>query len=281
MSESIARTFGVREQAGIKTDQDQFAEEIQLTGYTIVPGAFGDADLAAARNKMAEIYEKQTAEIGGMDNLVQIGDQFTIMCPIAYDEFFLRFVTSPIITSVIEKLLGEYYCLMLNNGILNVPGAGDKQTPGRWHRDLGYQHFVSSRPLAVTALVCIDDFTENNGGTSLLPGSHKAEKFPSDQYVTRHQKSIEAPAGSVIVFDAMLYHRAGLNRSGQVRRAINTTYSIPLIRPQIDLPRYLKGKGSDDPMTRRLLGYDNLIDDSVLAFRKRRLERARGAVSSQ
>lgn len=39
-------------------------------------------------------------------------------------------------------------------------------------RPVLYQHYVSSSPLAVKALFCVDDFTHENGSTFVLPASH-------------------------------------------------------------------------------------------------------------
>jgi ectoine hydroxylase-related dioxygenase (phytanoyl-CoA dioxygenase family) len=107
----------------------------------------------------------------------------------------------------------------------------------------------------------------------VLPGSHRHEVFPSEEFLRRHECGIEAPAGSVILLDAMLYHRGGHNTSPEVRRAVNTTYTLPLIKQQIDLSKALDGRYRDDPFLSQLLGYETEIDPSVVAFRQRRLQR--------
>ncbi len=96
---------------------------------------------------------------------------------------------------------------MAQNGIINRSGEDHYQVT--WHRDLNYQHFVSSRQLAISALYCIDDFSEATGATYLLPASHRSETFPSDAYVHRHQTAIEAPAGSVLVFERCCFTAPG------------------------------------------------------------------------
>jgi ectoine hydroxylase-related dioxygenase (phytanoyl-CoA dioxygenase family) len=152
--------------------------------------------------------------------------------------------------------------------------ASDEHYQVTWHRDLNYQHFTSSRPLALSALYAIDDFTELTGGTNLLPASHKSEVFPSPEYVEQHQKLIEANPGSIIIFDSMVYHRSGFNRSGRVRRGVNHIYTLPLIKQQISLPQMLQGKFSDDPYLRRFLGYDTQTGESVQEWREFKLSLA-------
>ena len=167
---------------------------------------------------------------------------------------------------------------MSQNAIINRPVDAHYQFT--WHRDLNYQHYVSSRPLAVSALYAIDDFTEETGGTWLIPASHKSEPFPSPAYVRRRARQIDAPAGSILLFDAMVYHRAGVNRSGRVRRSVNHIYSVPMIQQQISLPGMLGGKFSDDPFLRMFLGYDTETGRSVQEWRTRKLAQAERLVKA-
>jgi ectoine hydroxylase-related dioxygenase (phytanoyl-CoA dioxygenase family) len=269
------QAFGVREYHDAATPVDKAAEEIVLVGYTIVRDVLNEAQLQSIRAKLDQIYQQQCAEVGGEDRLREINDAFTVRCPLAYDDEFLKVATQPAVLSVIERLLGEYFTLMLQNGILNYPAKGTQQNAGAWHRDLNYQHFTSSRPLSVSALFCIDPFSQETGGTHVLPASHKTEKFPSTDYVRSHETVVNAPAGSVLIFDSMVFHRGGLNTSQNVRRAINHMYTLPLIKPQISFARTLKGKFSEDPFLRKFLGYESEPGESVPQWREVKIGLAR------
>ncbi|HZI20738.1 MAG TPA: phytanoyl-CoA dioxygenase family protein [Pyrinomonadaceae bacterium] len=267
------KTFGVKEFTRLASSWDAHVEQIRLLGYTIVPGALAADELAVAREKLDGIYQRQVEEVGGEARLAAINDGYTVRCPLVYDDFFLALATNRAVLSVVERLLGDYFVLMLQNGLLNVPAEGNEQNAGSWHRDLNYQHFVSTRPLSISALFCVDDFTEENGGTSVLPATHKAESFPSEEFVRDQSRPIEAPAGSVLVFDSMLYHRGGLNRTARVRRAVNHMYTLPFIKQQISLPQALGGRFCEDPFLAKLLGYESEPDPSVREFREKRLAR--------
>jgi ectoine hydroxylase-related dioxygenase (phytanoyl-CoA dioxygenase family) len=125
--------------------------------------------------------------------------------------------------------------------------------------------------LALSALYCIDEFTEETGGTYLLPGTHKVEAFPSVEYTLAHQTTISAKAGSILIFDSMLYHRTGFNRSRGTRRAVNHIYCLPLIKQQISFPKVLRGKFSDDPFLKKFLGYETESGESVRQWREKKL----------
>jgi len=273
MTQSVVKTFGVKEFSSASSEVDQGVEEIKLLGYTIVPDALTAAELDSAREKIDRIYDKQLEEIGGEQQLAAINDTYTARCLLAYDEYFLSVATNPKVLSIVEGFLGDYFVLMLQNGVINIPSVGNEQNAGYWHRDLNYQHFISTRPISISALFCVDDFSEETGGTYLLPASHKTEAFPSEEFVRQHEQVVDARAGSVIVFDSMLYHRGGYNRSPRVRRAINHMYTLPLIKQQISLPGMLAGKYRDDASLSKFLGYESETDESVIAFRRKRLKR--------
>ena len=68
------------------------------------------------------------------------------------------------------------------------------------------------RPLlGVSTIWAYDDFTEDNGATEVVPGSHHwvDGREPSPEEAVK----VIMPAGSVIVFSGNLYHRGGANNS--------------------------------------------------------------------
>ncbi len=271
--QKAVRTFGVKEHTKLASELDAQVEEINLLGYTVVPDALREPELSEIRDKVDHIYQLQVEEIGGEERLQTINDTHTARALLVYDEIFLSVATNPLVLRIVERFLGDYYTLMLQNGIINVPMVGDEQNAGSWHRDLNYQHFVSSRPLSISALFCVDEFTEENGGTHVLPSSHKTEACPSDEFFRRHELGIEAKAGSVLVFDSMLFHRGGRNRSQGIRRALNHMYTLPLIKQQISFPKMLAGKYRDDRFLSKFLGYESETGTTVTEWREDRLAR--------
>jgi len=271
--QQTVKTFGVKEFSHARSEVELHIEEIRLAGYTVLADVLWPEEVEEAREKIDRIYQKQLEEIGGNRELEAINDTYNARCLLAYDDFFLGVARHQRVLELVENFLGDYFMLMLQNGVINVPDRGDDQNAGYWHRDLNYQHFVSTRPVSMSALFCVDDFSEETGGTRVLPASHKTEAFPSEEFVLRHETGVEAKAGSAIVFDSMLYHRGGHNRSTMIRRAINHMYTIPFLKQQISLPKILKGRFSDDPFLSKFLGYDSEPDESVVDFRTRRLRR--------
>lgn len=94
-------------------------------------------------------------------------------------------------------------------------------------------------PFVANTLIALDDFTEANGATRIVPGSHNWS-VPVDP--KREVTYAEMPAGSLLVFNGSLWHAGGGNRtSDQRRRSINLNYTLSWLRQQenqyIGIPR--------------------------------------------
>ena len=270
-SEQAFSSYGIKETTALESDVDRQIEEISNVGFTVVEGVLAQSQIEDVRSRIDTVYETQASEVGGRENLRRINDELVVRCLLAYDEYFLSIATNENILTLLRRLLGDYFTLLQQNAILNLPDRENYQTA--WHRDLIYQHFIPSRPIAVSALICVDDFSKATGGTHVLPGSHKFEKFPSQEYVSKHEIAVEARQGSAIVFDSMLFHRGGINASQSARRGLNHLYSLPFIKQQINLPSVLGGKHSDDAFLSKFLGYESEPAGSVIEWRNKRLAR--------
>jgi len=268
---------GVREAHRNADGLDAAAEDIRNIGYTVIDSDFSPAELQTIREKADAVYDRQVRECGGEGSLERMHDSSVARCVLSYDDYFVRLAAHEKLLGLVARLLGDNFILLGQNAIINR--ADRKHDQVTWHRDLTYQHFVCSRPLAISALYCIDEFTDLTGATTVLPASHKEEAFPSRGFVERHQRVVEARAGSIIVFDAMLYHRGGVNKSGRTRLGVNHIFVMPFIKQQIDLPAALGGKFRDDPLLSRLLGYDSASPASAYFWRMSKIERANGFVA--
>jgi ectoine hydroxylase-related dioxygenase (phytanoyl-CoA dioxygenase family) len=264
MTSDVIPRYGVQRQIRSDTVVDQAVEAIRLVGYAVLDGNYGSHELqrfsAAFDRAVAATHQRYSLEA-----LAQIDEHNTIRAPLAIDRLFLDLALNTAVLTVCRQLMGDYVVLSQQNGIINPPNA-QHYNQAAFHRDLPYQHFVSSRPLAINALFCLDAFTLHNGATCVVPASHKEEAFPSDATVGALQVPVTAAAGSFIMLDCMLFHSGGVNRTNSPRRAVNHLYSVPVVRQQIDLPSLLGPDYTSEPEIRRFLGYDVRTPQDVSAF---------------
>ena len=122
-------------------------------------------------------------------------------------------------------------------------------------------------------MFCLTDFNQKNGGTELIPYSHKLELMPSQNYVDKHLIQPELKAGQIMVFNSFLFHRAGFNKTTQKRIGINNIFTTPIIKQQINLPEFLEGKYKKQKKASMLLGYDFPTINSDEEFRELRLKK--------
>lgn len=227
---------------------EEAAEEILVRGYTILTEMFSPEELKDACVRLDTLYRKQAEEFG-LERLAAIGDTLTVRAPVLEDPFFLRFATHERLLALLEHVLQGPVLLYLQNGILN---NGPTHPQSRWHRDLPYQHWLPNRPVAINALYALDDFRADNGATLIVPYSHRMDPLPSWQFMEKNAVAAIVPAGSVLVFDSWLWHRAGDNQAGTPRRALNHIFTTPIFLPVYDF-RPLLARQPDPPSSLRVL----------------------------
>jgi ectoine hydroxylase-related dioxygenase (phytanoyl-CoA dioxygenase family) len=265
------RTYGVSQRRKTSNGHLQAAlEEFAFRGFLVLPNVLDASQVANLNSRLEAVYARQCEEVGGEEQLTRINDSDIARCPLAYDDTFMELAQHPKILEVAREILGPTFILMMQNGILNRADKYQFQTT--WHRDLNYQHWVCSATLAISALVCLEEFTVETGATVVLPCSHKFAEFPSDEFVRSAEVSVIASAGSVIVMDAMTFHRAGVNRSRKDRRAVNHVLAVPILSQPVDIPAMLDRNPPQDPWLAGYFGYRWNPVRSVRDWRLRKIE---------
>lgn len=230
-------SYGILHRELAATELEQAAEQIRNLGYAVVDSGYTREEMDRISQSFDDAHV-QYMQRHGEEKLKRIDEHNTIRSMLTLpDSTFRRLAMNANLMSTLKLVMSGKFIINQQNGIINPPGKTYNQ--GAWHRDLPYQHFTSSRPLAINALFCVDDFTLENGATFVLPASHKTESFPSEAYMRRNALQVEAPAGSFIVLDCMLFHSGGFNTTDKVRRAINHVYNIPFFKQQIGIPANL------------------------------------------
>lgn len=227
---------------------DLVVEELQTLGYSVVEQILPPERVDFLRSKAADLLERNASA----------EDRNIVRAPWSVDIDFLTLAKLPLVQEIVHELIPGRVVLNQQN-LLRSPGSSGSYSQARYHRDLPYQHFVASRPLAINVLVCLDDFVPENGATSILPASHKEELFPSQAYIDRHAIIGTAPRGSLLILHGMTYHSGRQNMTDRDRIAVNHVFSSPLLRPQLD-HRGLLGPETErelDPLDKDLL---DLVD---------------------
>ena len=103
-----------------------------------------------------------------------------------------------------------------------------------WHQDYPYWYVRTPEHAheVVTGMLFLDDATVDNGALRVLPGSHLRGPAPRDRHEVTgfladplridvdREVMIEAAAGSLLIFPALLLHHSTPNTSARQRRAM-------------------------------------------------------------
>jgi hypothetical protein len=247
--------YGVLETTGARDVYDVLAEEVRLLGYSALEAALSESELDNYSKHFdeAELQYGADASARGYD-LEEINERDAIRLLPTISPLFWEIVFNERLHQLLSRLLGGYYILNQVNGLINR-GNQSKYHQAQYHRDLPYQHFTSSRPLAINALFALDDFTIENGATRVIPGSHHREAFPPDEVVRRLEKQVIVKRGTFVVLDCMVYHAGGTNMTARNRRAINHVFTIPMLRQQFHISSVVADASGFSDQQKKILGY--------------------------
>jgi ectoine hydroxylase-related dioxygenase (phytanoyl-CoA dioxygenase family) len=134
----------------------------------------------------------------------------------------------PRILALLDAVLRKGFLLSNLQSIRLHPGENRQA----WHTDDAF--YLVPRPhdtLGVSTIWAIEDFTADNGATELIPTSHRWGMEHPDERPHEVVQTI-MPAGSVVIFDAALWHRGGENTTQGTRLAVSPQYCEPWLRPQ-------------------------------------------------
>jgi ectoine hydroxylase-related dioxygenase (phytanoyl-CoA dioxygenase family) len=145
---------------------------------------------------------------------------------------FRELAAHPLVLATLDRVLGDHatsYQLHLTQVITIGPGEPAQLV----HRDqwaFDFFPFPSGFEVECHTMWAMNDFTEANGATRLIPGSHTwaAKLRPKpDETVPA-----EMPKGSVLLYLGSVYHGGGANRSNEPRRGVNVGYTLSWLRQE-------------------------------------------------
>ncbi|MEZ5667725.1 MAG: phytanoyl-CoA dioxygenase family protein [Alphaproteobacteria bacterium] len=205
--------------------QWQFWED---NGYLIVEGVLPPERTAAVRAALDARFDAEGEAAGaeGSDN-----PGVRRLCNLfSKGEAFERLGTEPIALEMAQRTIGDDIRWQAMN--FHDPLPGDERPHQPIHAD---RSFFPGCLGYVNVIWAIDAMTDANGGTRLVPGSHK-RPWPLDLADPRAPVEgeivVACPAGSAIFVHGDTWHGGRANRSTSRRRAIHMGLACPNTAPQ-------------------------------------------------
>ena len=197
-------------------------EQIREQGYSIIRGVIPENRISGVRNDIIEAVEN----FG-----IKRPNNTYLATTINHTQSFAPYVAGQKIMAIVEAFFGPHARVSSTTTQINEP----YNERGHWHSDWPYNAGYIQKPIPdavmhLTALFMLADFTCENGGTLIRPGSHKWGTNPTyedekiyDDFPDQVQG--EGSAGSVLIMDSRLWHAIAVNHTNERRVALVVRYA--------------------------------------------------------
>jgi ectoine hydroxylase-related dioxygenase (phytanoyl-CoA dioxygenase family) len=227
---------------------DEIVDALDRNGYATLPAAIGDEAVASARRDLEAIlvntptgrddFEgRHTRRVYGLFAKTRALDVMAI---------------HPVVLGVLDRVLGHYE--------LSAPAAisiGPGEAAQVLHPDDAIYPMPRPHPeLVVNVMWPLVEFTDTNGATRLVAGSHRwidERPGPATRTVVA-----EVEPGTALVYLGSLWHGGGANRSSDTRLGVVLHYSVAWLRPIENHVLVVPPERAKelDPRLQELLGYN-------------------------
>lgn len=230
---------------------EEVAAALEEQGYCIVEGWMGAERLAALRQDFAPHLEGASSinEDFGGKNTKRFG------ALLAKSPQTAALAVDPLLLAVADAVLLPH-CAAYQINYTGVASLEPGEKAQVLHRDSGLYPFLNPAPPVILSTVwAVTDFSAANGGTQLVPGSHRWPE--ARQAEPAEVINAEMPAGSCLFYLGNVIHGGGANRSNGPRTGVLLQYSLGWLRQEEN--QYLAVPAEIartlPPRLQRLMGY--------------------------
>lgn len=246
------------EQLGVtgNTLTEEEKRALDDNGYIVFPSLMPQEWLEGLQAKYEQLMQQEGRSAGSevhqeegtrrLSDLVNKGAEF--------DGIY----THPKVLAAVYHIISRDFKLSSLNGRDAVPGHGHQGL----HADWG-SRFAGEPYHVVNSVWMLDDFSAENGATRVVPGTHKlagdiSALIPNPAEAHPDQIVLQAPAGSVAVFNSHLWHGGTRNTSTRTRRGIFGYFTAREFGQQLDQSEYIRVKTYRrlSPAARYVLGVE-------------------------
>ena len=215
--------------------------DVHDRGYVIIEDVLSPSDC----NDYRQILEQFMAVSPAGRNVFEGTSSHRLYALLAKSDRFADMIEHPLALAFAEHFLGESCLLSACLSINLHPG----ETVQPWHTDDG--HISVPQPhdvFGISVFWALDDTTETNGATEVLPYSHQWESPDivgrlEDEHFEQRSALSEHPeagidrvkatmkAGSLMIMRSDVWHRGGANQTNTDRLIVTPQYCAGWARP--------------------------------------------------
>jgi hypothetical protein len=234
----------------------QLAED----GYLPLPGLMSGELLRDLRQRVDELFAREGESAGSefkhepgarrLANLVNKGG------------IFVDVMLTPAVLDAMAHVLGPRFKL----SSFNIRDASPNDGAQPLHADSGAIADADGYWVC-NSVWMLDDFTEQNGATRIVPGSHRWRRTPPPGLFDPYpgERLVTGAAGTVVIMNAHMWHGGTVNRTAAPRRAMHV-YFTRWDKPQQQYQKQLLSPEVQAGLTaeaRRILALDDALNDEL------------------
>ncbi len=234
------------------------AEQLELTpaqwlswdvnGYVLLKGLLDANEVGAIKEALYRLRSEEDLDALRVYVNHREPYRFHVGNLLEYDPALLAYAVHPTLAAFAEKLVGGMVRVEETEAVINSRDQGDPELPQIRERVKALGFHTGAREgwgtyyedghfhcLFVKALAYLSDVGPDDGGTAVIPGSHRL-RWPQEDIIAAASSDEEmvhqvvAPAGSVLLFPESLVHSTTAIHSDAERVVFITGYSAALMR---------------------------------------------------
>jgi len=211
----------------VESPRSKILEALERDGCVVIDAVLNRADIDQVTRELAphlEVTPKGEDEFDGLETR-RVGGL------VARSQKAREIIMNPIVLDVTAKVLAHATTFQLHLTELMSLGPGSAaQAIHRDGMDCDEFRFPHGYETVVTTMWALTEFTEANGATRVVPGSHKIEG--DREFCQEESTSAEMGAGSVLIYTGLLYHGGGANVTNSDRNGLVAAYTLGWLRQE-------------------------------------------------
>lgn len=213
--------------------KDSFLDILKTDGYVVLENVVSAGLIARLKLDLQKAIETEALNHSGKNYQ---GYGMVLVCPL-YGQSFLDLLEVESFLKPVEDLMGET-SILYSYTSSSMPPLGTNYS-NRIHNDSSFK-ISEDYFTRFGVLLALDDFTEENGATYVLPGSHKFDEAPSEEYFYDTAKRVTMKAGSAWYANPKVWHAGGSNTTDYWRHGVALAFCRPYMKQRLDIPKMME-----------------------------------------
>jgi ectoine hydroxylase-related dioxygenase (phytanoyl-CoA dioxygenase family) len=205
---------------------EDYAAEVAERGWAVIPDAIEPGLVDSLTHDLTRLETDLGTVPAG--NSFEGARTLRVYNLLARGELWWQVPVHPVVLPVVERVL-DPGCLVSSLSSINI-GPGETAQP--IHADDQLIPLPKPHPPTVcNTMWALTDFTEQNGATRVISGTHLADTSPDYGHPYPSEAAV-MKRGSVLVWHGSLWHGGGANDTDERRIGIAMNYCAGYIRQQ-------------------------------------------------